>query len=196
MILQIASLAAIALGQTAQTPVVVQIQQTATESWVKWLLPTVIQTIVSLASITAGVWIAVASFRANSRKEHAQWILDQKKAEWRELLDMLNADKPHITSLSKSHHNEPIEIQFDTAQWVHNVNKIFMDRLFIDENIIRPLQSHWLNIKARAQAGQEGDIVARKEATLEFLILVEEIREAAKKDMNAQDRTRSDRKKP
>jgi hypothetical protein len=136
------------------------------------------------------------AFRWNTKEEHRRWVLDQKKAEWRELLDMLNADKPHITSLSKSHHNEPIEIQFDTAQWVHNVNKIFMDRLFIDENIIRPLQSHWLNIKARAQAGQEGDIVARKEATLEFLILVEEIREAAKKDMNAQDRTRSDRKKP
>ena len=87
MILHAASFAAIFVDQLSQAPGHIQcMQQTAPESWVKWLLPTIVQTIVSLASITAGVCIAVASFRANKKTEHEQWIRDQKKAEWNELL--------------------------------------------------------------------------------------------------------------
>jgi hypothetical protein len=86
MISHASSMAVLFADRVAQAPVVVQCAQAVPESWVKWLLPTIIQTIVSLASITAGVWIAVASFRANKGKEHTQWILDHKRAEWRELL--------------------------------------------------------------------------------------------------------------
>jgi hypothetical protein len=193
MILHAGSMVAFFVDQLAQAPVQIQcVQQAAPESWVKWLL----QFALGIVPVAGGVWIAWMAFRWNTKKEHLRWVLDQKKAEWREILDTVNADKPHITSLSKSQSEEPIEIQFDAAQWVHNVNEIFMDRLFIDEKIIRPIRSHWQNIQARAQAGQEGDIVARKESTFEFLILIEEIREAAKKDLNAQDRTRSDIKNP
>lgn len=71
----------------AQTPVQVEIVQRALpESWVKWLLPTIVQTTMSLASITAGVWIALWSFGATSKRDHRQWLRDQRKEEWKELL--------------------------------------------------------------------------------------------------------------
>ncbi len=65
------------------------IQTAARENWVRWLLPTVVQTVVSLASIMAGVWIALWSFGATSKRDRERWLLDQKKAEWRELLASL-----------------------------------------------------------------------------------------------------------
>jgi hypothetical protein len=90
MIPYVAKLVPHIINQVSQAPTVIQcLQKTEPDSWLKWLLPTVIQTFVSLASIAAGVLIAVNSFRANSKKEHKQWILGQKKAEWRELLKAL-----------------------------------------------------------------------------------------------------------
>jgi hypothetical protein len=86
MILHAALIAAFFVDQTQQTQCVVQCAQAAPESGLKSLLPTIVQTIVSLLSIFAGVGIAVRSFRANKKTEHEQWIRDQKKAEWKELL--------------------------------------------------------------------------------------------------------------
>jgi hypothetical protein len=83
MILHVVSLFASLANAAPQQQVPVQcVLQPPPDSW---LMP-IIQTVVSLASITAGVCIAVASFRANKRAEHEQWIRDQKRAEWRELL--------------------------------------------------------------------------------------------------------------
>jgi uncharacterized membrane protein YhaH (DUF805 family) len=87
MILHAASIAAFFVDQVAQAPVQIQcVQQATPESWLKWLLPTIVQTVVSLLSIFAGVCIAVRSFRANKKTEHEQWIRDQKKVEWSALL--------------------------------------------------------------------------------------------------------------
>jgi hypothetical protein len=88
---------ALFMDTVRQTPCALQCVQPAAESWLKWLLPTIVQTVISLLSIGAGVGIAVWSFRKNRRSEHEQWvrnqkagheqwILDQKRAEWRELL--------------------------------------------------------------------------------------------------------------
>ncbi|HTW80863.1 MAG TPA: hypothetical protein VME23_15055 [Terracidiphilus sp.] len=86
MIFHTVSITAFLASQVNQAPIVVQCAPPAPGPWWKWLLPTIVQTVVSLASITAGVWIAVASFRANKRKEHEQWVRDQKKTEWSGLL--------------------------------------------------------------------------------------------------------------
>jgi hypothetical protein len=87
MILHAASIAAFFVDQLAQAPVQIQcVQQAAPESWLKWLLPTIVQTVISLLSIFAGVAIAVRSFQANRKTEHEQWVRDQKKTEWKELL--------------------------------------------------------------------------------------------------------------
>jgi len=88
MILHAASIVAHFIDQATQAPVQIQcVQQTTPEPMLKWLLPTIVQTVVSLLSIFAGVGIAVRSFRANKKTEHEQWVRDQKKAEWKQLLE-------------------------------------------------------------------------------------------------------------
>ena len=98
MIFHAVSMVAVFMDQAAQVPVQIQcVQQAVPESWLKWLLPTIVQTVVSLASIGAGVGIAIWSFRRNRQSEHEQWlrnqkagheqwIRDQSKAEWKDLL--------------------------------------------------------------------------------------------------------------
>ncbi|MGA2886777.1 MAG: hypothetical protein ABSE51_01910 [Terracidiphilus sp.] len=83
MILHAASIAALFVDQLTQAPVVVQcvLPPNADPWWKQWIQP-----ISSLVSIVAVVSIAIWSFGATSRKEHRRWILDQKKAEWQELL--------------------------------------------------------------------------------------------------------------
>ena len=86
MILHAASIAAFFVQQAPQPQCIVKCVQGAPDSWLKWLLPTIVQTVVSLASITAGVVIAVWSLHATSHRDHKRWVLDQKRAEWKELL--------------------------------------------------------------------------------------------------------------
>ncbi len=75
------------VGASAKTLAQLQCAlQSQPDPWQKWLLPTIVQTVVSLLSIGAGVAIAVWSFRRNRQTEHDQWIRDQRKAEWSCLL--------------------------------------------------------------------------------------------------------------
>jgi hypothetical protein len=113
MILHAASIAAFFVDQLAQAPVQIQcVQQSAQEPTLKWLLPTIVQTVISLLSIFAGVGIAVRSFRANKKSEHEQWIrnqkagreqwiLDQRKSEWKELLLTVAGIEIVIPAVSK-----------------------------------------------------------------------------------------------
>jgi hypothetical protein len=94
MILHAASIAAYFVDQLEQAPVQIQcVQQTTPESWLKQWIPTAI----SILSVGIGVWIAdrsirknreltLWSFNATSARDHERWVLDQKQAEWRELL--------------------------------------------------------------------------------------------------------------
>jgi hypothetical protein len=98
MALHAAAMMAFFVDQAQQAPVQIQCLAAVPEPTLKWLLPTIIQTIISLASITAGVLIALWSFRktkeltewsfrATSEKDHERWVLDQKKAEWKVVLE-------------------------------------------------------------------------------------------------------------
>jgi len=90
------SMAAVVVGQLAQAPIVAQCASPMPDPWWKWLLPTIVQTIVSLASIGAGVSIAVWSFRKNRQSEHEQWVRNQKKTEWKELMSSIADIEHHI----------------------------------------------------------------------------------------------------
>jgi hypothetical protein len=108
MMIHAASFVAFFVGQLAQATAVVQYAPAAPEPTLKWLLPTIVQTVVSLLSIFAGVGIAVRSFRANKRIEHEQWIRDQKKAEWKELLAKIaeiEHETPIIIDPQQDHQN-------------------------------------------------------------------------------------------
>jgi len=111
MALHAAAMMAFFVDQAQQTPMQIQcVQQATPDSWLKWLLPTIVQTVISLASIAAGVLIAVVSFRKNKKTEHEQWLRNQKagheqwvrdqaKAEWSAILSRLTAADvklPHV----------------------------------------------------------------------------------------------------
>ncbi|MGA2205322.1 MAG: hypothetical protein ABSG10_01200 [Terracidiphilus sp.] len=113
MIFHAASIVAFFVNSAATSPVQIQCaQQPAPESWVKWLLPALVQTIVSLASIGAGVAIAVWSFRKNRQSEHEQWVRtqraaheewtrDQKRIEWKGILQVVSEIEIAIPAVSR-----------------------------------------------------------------------------------------------
>jgi hypothetical protein len=80
MILHADSMAALFVDQLTQVPVVVQCAQTPGQDplWARLLFA-------AIPSILA-LGIAWLVFRWNGRTDHKRWILDQKKAEWKDLL--------------------------------------------------------------------------------------------------------------
>jgi hypothetical protein len=84
MIHHAVSIAAFFVDQVTQTPIAVQcvLPPNADPGLKQWIQP-----ILNLVSIVAVVGIAIFSFGATSRKEHRRWVLDQKKAEWSQLLE-------------------------------------------------------------------------------------------------------------
>ena len=89
--LHVADLFAFWIQAAQQNPVVVNCPASAPEPWVKWLLPTIVQTVISLVAIGSGVWIALWSFKKNWQSEHEQWLRDQKMAEWKELIQHISS---------------------------------------------------------------------------------------------------------
>jgi threonine/homoserine/homoserine lactone efflux protein len=64
-------------------------------------LAAILQVAQTVIPVAGGVLIAWMAFRWNSKKEHQQWIRDQKKVEWKELLVKVSAIEeiiPGITS--------------------------------------------------------------------------------------------------
>ncbi|MGA2252937.1 hypothetical protein [Terracidiphilus sp.] len=100
-----AAIAMYLLDTVSQAPVVVQIPpQTPDPSW-KWVVQSVVP-------IIGGTVIAVWSFIQNRESEqkqwqrnqaaaHDQWVLDQKKIEWREILKATSSIERTIPAVSK-----------------------------------------------------------------------------------------------
>jgi hypothetical protein len=144
MILHAASIAAFFADQIAQAPVVVQCVQAAPEPMLKWLLPTIVQTVISLASISAGVLIAVWSFRKNrqteheqwvrnQKAEHEQWVRDQKITEWGALMRSLTDAYRYF-----SHYSEGGKIQrlLDNEKVILRIlDEVSMPFVFIAETL-------------------------------------------------------------
>jgi len=132
MVLHIVTLIAALVGESAQTPLHVQcVLQSTPDPWWKWLLPTLVQTIVSSLSIGGGVVIAVWSFRRNRQTEHEQWLRDQRRAEWGDLLDKVGAVSVAMTidrpkqQMSDSLMNAVIEL-----------TQCLDARMFIDQEVL------------------------------------------------------------
>lgn len=82
MIYYVNVIEAFLLNTAAQAPVIVQLPQQTPDPWWKWLF----QFVLGIIPVAGGVWIAVWSFERNRKSEQEQWVRDQKRAEWRELL--------------------------------------------------------------------------------------------------------------
>jgi len=140
MVLHIVSMVAFFVDQLTYEPIVLQCAPAEPGSWVKWLLPTTVQTVVSLASITAGVLIAVWSFKKNRQSEHEQWVRDQQLEEWRELISVVASVEDLVPALI-----EPTKIDPDALrQAILRVIPYLRNRLFIKQDLqIIEFESKW-----------------------------------------------------
>jgi hypothetical protein len=97
MILHSSGMLAFLLEKPAQTPAQLQcLLQTPSDPWWKWLL----QLVLSIVPVAGGVWIAMWSFRATSRRDHEQWLADNKKGEWRKLISLAAQIEYHMPSVA------------------------------------------------------------------------------------------------
>lgn len=94
MVFHAASMAAFFVDSIAQAPVVVQCAPTGKQDplWARLLLA-------AIPSIFA-LGIAWFVFRWNAEKDRVQWVLDNKKAEWQELLGLASAIEQFMPSVS------------------------------------------------------------------------------------------------
>jgi hypothetical protein len=186
MILHFASTAVHFADQLAQAPVQIQcMQEAAPESWLKLWLPTIVQTVVSLASITTGVWIALWSFHMTGKRDHFRWMLDQKKAEWREILIAINAcrDSLPLTALLQVQQIAESSVAREAYEKVLKAQQTIFDRLFIDALAIDPVVSGWENINGKAK---KADLVNADDFANAYLAFVNQVRNAARKDLGAE----------
>jgi hypothetical protein len=96
MSLHAVSLVAVLVDQLAQAHVVVQCAQAAPEPRWKWLE----QLLISVIPVAGGVGIAIWSVRATSKRDHARWVLENKKTEWQELLILASAIEQFMPSVA------------------------------------------------------------------------------------------------
>lgn len=138
------SMTAMLVGQIAQAPIVVQCGPPTSDPWWKWLLPTAVQTVVSLLSIGAGVAIAVLSFRKNRKSEqnqwvrnqraaHIQWIRDQKQAEWGALMRGLADTYKYFSHFSEKSKIE--SLSGNERAILRTLDEISMPFVFIMETL-------------------------------------------------------------
>jgi hypothetical protein len=188
-----AALLAPFLDTVSQAPIIVQCSQPVPEPLLKWLLPTLVQTIVSLVSIGSGVGIAVWSFRKNRQSDSEQWVRDQKKAEWRELIEAANTCEDVVSACERIIRGKDQSLIIKRVDKLAVKRRIVLqrmrDRLFINESVI-PLREAWLTMgnrirKARSnfRKNPDSDVTAIKEELNMIKGIVKQVRETARQEM-------------
>jgi hypothetical protein len=188
-----AALLAPFLDTVSQAPIIVQCSQPVPEPLLKWLLPTLVQTIVSLVSIGSGVGIAVWSFRKNRQSDSEQWVRDQKKAEWRELIEAANTCEDVVSACERIIRGKDQSLIIKRVDKLAVKRRIVLqrmrDRLFINESVI-PLREAWLTMgnrirKARSnfRKNPDSDVTAIKEELNMIKGIVKQVRETARQEI-------------
>jgi hypothetical protein len=86
MALHAAAMMAVFVDQMAQAPVVVNCAQVVPEPQWKWWVSALAPWVGPLLSGMVSIYVAWRVFGWQNKKDRKQWILDQKKAEWKELI--------------------------------------------------------------------------------------------------------------
>src|ERR1039457_70308 len=100
MILHAASMIAVFVDQAKQAQCAVQCIPAVQEPW-KWWFSALAPWIGPLLSGVVSIYVAWKVFHWQGKKDRAQWVLDQKKAEWSALLRGV-ANVFHITNFTTS----------------------------------------------------------------------------------------------
>ena len=176
---------AVFVDQAQQTPIVVQCARNAREA--QWrALVQIAQTIIPVAG---GVLIAWMAFQWNSRREHNRWILDQKKLEWRELLDAIKVCEDFLpltsTALVDMGREEiPAGVKSDAYERTRRVQQLFYDRLFVDRSALEQVLSKWNDVNEMIRAEKKA---SASEYTSAYIGLVGFARRIARKDLGVPD---------
>ncbi|MGP8185042.1 MAG: hypothetical protein ACLQKY_03150 [Terracidiphilus sp.] len=142
MILHAASIAALFVDQTQPT----QCVPTLPDSPWKWIIQSVIP-------VAGGTLIAVWSFVQNRKSEqkqwernqragHEQWIQDQKKAEWRELLNAVRDSLLHceISSFQNATMPKLAPVVALERDRIISLYQVVDSRIFIESKVIYPIR--------------------------------------------------------
>jgi hypothetical protein len=186
MILHAASFAAFFVDQATQSQCLVKCVSDAGHDsiWARLLFEAV-------PSILA-LGIAALVFYWNGGREHKRWVLDQKRAEWRELLDVINECQLDILVASAPVNQAPARSRndlMDANLKLMKAERVLDDRVFIDRSVLRPLITKWRTaLKKTEEAANSSDpFVTSVESYVSFKQLIKAVREAAKKDLGIQE---------
>jgi hypothetical protein len=141
MIIHVVSMITVLVDSVTQAPVIVWCAQVVPELWWKWLL----QFALSIVPVAGGVGIAWMAFRWNRQKEHKQWVLDQKKSEWRELFSAFAELRKEFLPLYKDKETATAFVEKwdeieSTIDSIATMPLIFLAQELIDRGFIRDWQ--------------------------------------------------------
>lgn len=186
------SLATILVDPVAQARVVVQCARTGSEPewrfWVTALAPW----IGPLMSGVVSIYVAWKVFRWQGKKEHEQWIRDQKKAEWRELLDVVSSSQTDLVRAGiplEQIQENAMEESLRAKEALLAVDRTFDDRLFINPAIIKPFKAQWFSLVDEIKRATDLDdhTAAASRWYLAFGEYIEAMRATARKDLGISD---------
>jgi hypothetical protein len=195
MILHAAALAVLFVNEVSPAPVVVQCTTSAGQDplWARLL-------VISIPSILA-LGIAWMAFRWNSQKDQQRWTLDNKKAEWQNLLKFASAIEQFMPSVAIG--GELISAVNDPSfnQHLREMTRAVLSCVFISETRMNGIyqrlcdiqitndkskgyiEAHNQNAHVAHSQGIPGKLDAAKNVQSELGALWREIRRFATEDM-------------
>jgi len=191
MILHAATIAAFFfVDQTQQAQCAVQYVQPVPEEW-KWWFGALAPWVGPLLSGVVSIYVAWKLFHWQGEKDRKQWIRDQKKAEWRELLDAARECQFDLEIGLTERSILPSIGPKELLERLMKIAVILEDRVFIDRSILNPLISQYDSIiknTIKLSRSIIGNYVFVEEVYSTHTENIRAMREAAKKDLGIKDR--------
>lgn len=146
MIPHAAPMVAFFVDQMVPAPVLVNCAQAAPGPDWKWWVSALAPWIGPLLSGVVSIYVAWRVFRWQGEKEHNSWVRDQKKAEYRELVDLLY-DSITVVDRERPGLALPKDPQLlDNA--IQRFARVFEDRIFIAKRLRESgANEQWLEMK-------------------------------------------------
>jgi hypothetical protein len=203
MILHAASIAAFFVDQLAQAPVQIQCVQQSTPSpeW-RWWMGALALWVGPILSTAGSIYVAWRVFRWQSTKDKSQWLLENKKTEWRALLELASKVEHFMPSVGEG--GESISAVHDPSFRQHlrdmtetvlkcvfisrakaeKIYNILLNVQLINEESKGHIEDHSSNAAMAAQLGKPRPLQAAQNVRSELISLWREIRNLAAEDLN------------
>lgn len=132
-----------------------------------------------LLSCAASIFVAWWVFRRQSKKEQEQWLRDQKKAEWRELLSAISACRGSWVLFSVLDKQKPSLVGGIKGSEVFlQVKQMIHDRLFIDEQCMAVVR------RERLEMLDDANLPTDEQTEASFQYFIDSMLNLSKEDLN------------